>query len=115
MTVKIIRDDLTAQDLRAASDGAKDGRVAWRLLAIAFVLEGVSRKTAAESCGMDRQTLRDWVHRYNAQGIAGLSNRCGGGAQPRLTSERMAQLASWVEAGPDLAHGAARVLGRGRS
>lgn len=103
MTVKIIRDDLTAQDLRAASGGAKDGRVARRLLAIAFVLEGVSRKTAAESCGMDRQTLRDWVHRYNAQGIAGLSNRCGGGAQPRLTSEQMAQLASWVEAGPDLA------------
>ena len=77
MTVKIIRDDLTAQDLRAASGGAKDGRVARRLLAIAFVLEGVSRKTAAESCGMDRQTLRDWVHRYNAQGIAGLANRLG--------------------------------------
>jgi transposase len=103
MTVKITRDDLTAQDLRAAAGGAKDGRVARRLLAIAFVLEGVSRKTAAESCGMDRQTLRDWVHRYNAQGIAGLTNRFGGGAQPRLTSEQMAQLASWVEAGPDLA------------
>ena len=28
MTVKITRDVLTAQDLRAASGGAKDGRVA---------------------------------------------------------------------------------------
>jgi hypothetical protein len=24
---------------------------------------------------MDRQTLRDWVHRYDAEGLAGLSNR----------------------------------------
>ena len=100
MTVKITRDDLTARDLRAASGGAKDGRVARRLLAIAFVLEGVSRKTAAESCGMDRQTLRDWVHRYNAQGIAGLANRFGGGGAASAHVR---------------ADGAARVLGRGRS
>ena len=49
----------------------KDGRVSRRLLAIALVLEGTSRKVAAESCGMDRQTLRDWVRRYNAEGVEG--------------------------------------------
>ena len=37
--------------------------------------EGVDRTTAAKSCGMDRQTLRDWVHRYNAEGVAGLLDR----------------------------------------
>jgi transposase len=36
------------------------------MLAIAMVLDGADRGTAAETCGMDRQTLRDWVHRYNA-------------------------------------------------
>ena len=101
MTVKITRDDMRAQDLRAAAGSVKDGKVARRLLAIALVLEGASRKTASESCGMDRQTLRDWVHRYNGEGIDGLANRCGGGVKPRLTPEQMAQLASWVEAGPD--------------
>ena len=45
------------------------------MLAIALVLEGASREEAAESCGMDRQTLRDWVHRYNQEGMAGLCNR----------------------------------------
>ncbi|WP_366518331.1 helix-turn-helix domain-containing protein [uncultured Paracoccus sp.] len=45
------------------------------MLALALVMEGVDRKTAAESCGMDRQTLRDWVHRYISEGLAGLSNR----------------------------------------
>ena len=101
MVVKITRDDLTVQDFRAAAGGVKDGKVARRLLAIALVLEGVSRKTAAESCGMDRQTLRDWVHRYNNEGVDGLTNRCGGGVKPRLSSDQMAQLAAWVEAGPD--------------
>jgi crotonobetainyl-CoA:carnitine CoA-transferase CaiB-like acyl-CoA transferase len=59
MTVKIAREDNTAQDLRVAAGSVKDGKVARRLLAIALVLDGASRKTASESCGMDRQTLRD--------------------------------------------------------
>ena len=50
---------------------------------------------------MDRQTLRDWVHRYNEEGIEGVSNRGGGGVKPRLTPDQMGQLSSWVEAGPD--------------
>src|SRR5947209_1273963 len=35
-----------------------------RMLALALVMEGENRETAARQCGMDRQTLRDWVHRY---------------------------------------------------
>ena len=61
--IEITRRDLTAAELRAAAGRAKDGRVARRILAIALALEGADRKIAAESCGMDRQTLRDWVHR----------------------------------------------------
>jgi transposase len=98
--VKVTRDDMTAGDLRKASGRVKDGKVARRMLAIALVFEGVSRKVAAESCGMDRQTLRDWVHRYNAEGLEGLSNRRGGGVKPRLSVDQMAQLSAWVEAGP---------------
>ena len=60
MAVAITRTDLTARELRAAASRAKDAKAARRMLAIALVLEGVDRKTAAESCGMDRQTLRDW-------------------------------------------------------
>lgn len=54
--IAITRRDLTASELRAAAGRAKDGRVARRMLAIALALEGVGRKTAAESCGME---LRD--------------------------------------------------------
>src|SRR5882757_5539304 len=75
--VSITRLDLTASELRKAASGEKDSAAARRILALALVLDGVDRKTAAETCGMDRQTLRDWVHRYNAEGLLGfaISNR----------------------------------------
>ena len=63
-------------------------------LAIALVLEGASRKVAAESCGMDHQTLRDWIHRYNAEGVDGLRDRGGRRVKPYLTSDQLAQLAT---------------------
>ncbi len=56
--IEITRVGLGASDLRAASARAPDARSARRMLALALVLEGVDRKTAAETCGMDRQTLR---------------------------------------------------------
>ena len=73
------------------------------MLAIALVLEGSDRGTAARACGMDRQTLRDWVHRYNAEGIEGLSNRRGPGRKPLLDEAQKAELAALVRTGPDLA------------
>jgi transposase len=72
------------------------------MLAIALVLDGRPRAEAAGTCGMDRQTLRDWVHRYNAEGLAGLSDRRPPGRKPHLTPEQQAEVAGWVERGPDL-------------
>ena len=50
---------------------------------------------------MDRQTLRDWVHRYNAEGIAGLTDAPRTGRPPVLTGEQMAELKRLVLTGPD--------------
>jgi transposase len=47
---------------------SSDGAQVRRLLALALVLEGCSRTEVAEQSGMDWQTLRDWVHRYNDEG-----------------------------------------------
>ena len=101
VAIAITRRELTAAELRAAAAKSRDARAARRMLAIALVLEGVERKTAAEICGMDRQTLRDWVHRYNAEGLAGLSNRRGAPRPRRLDREQVAEFVSWLEAGPD--------------
>jgi transposase len=79
------------------------------MLAIALVLEGRSRAEAAASCGMDRQTLRDWIHRYNTEGPAGLSDRRSPGRPARLTPEQQAAVAGWVRQGPELErHGVVR-------
>lgn len=68
----------------------KDAKQAARILAIAMVLDGFSREEAARLCGMDRQTLPDWVHRYTKEGLDGLADR--------VRSGRPASL-SWVEQG----------------
>jgi transposase len=107
--VEVTRLDLTPAELRAAATQAKDVSAARRMLCLAMVLEGTDRTTAAESCGMDRQTLRDWVHRYNAEGLPGLYDRKPPGARPKLTAEQRMALSEMVEAGPDPAvHGVVR-------
>jgi transposase len=72
------------------------------MLALALILDGVDRDRAAQTCGMQRQTLRDWVHRYNEHGLEGLINRKAPGVPPGLTSHQRQQLAALVDAGPDL-------------
>ena len=108
--VSITRLVLTASELRKAASGEKNSAAARRILALALVLDGVDRQTAAETCGMDRQTLRDWVHRYSAAGLAGLRNLKSPGVGSKLTARQQAELADeLVEAGPDPAvHGVVR-------
>jgi len=109
MAISITRTDYTAAELRHEASRARDGASARRLLALALVLEGKSRTEAATGCGMDRQTLRDWVHRYNAEGLAGLRDRPHSGRRPLLTAAQEAEIARIVEAGPDLkTHGVVR-------
>jgi len=103
MTVAITRWDLSAADLRLAAARTGDAKAARRMLAIALLLEGWSREAAAEACAMDRQTLRDWVHRYNAAGLDGLfDGPRRNGPPPRLSGEQQATVAEWVTQGPDL-------------
>lgn len=103
MTIAIIRSDLDAGGFRAAARRAKDVAASRRMLALAMVLEGRTRTEAARAAGMDRQTLRDWVHRYNDSGLEGLKNRAGArGPRRKLTEAQEAEFAGWVREGPKL-------------
>jgi transposase len=103
MTVAITRQDLSATDLRQAAARTQEAKVARRMLAIALVLEGCSRTEAAQTCAMERQTLRDWVHRYNADGLDGLSDQPRrNGPLPRLSAAQQAEVEAWVDEGTDL-------------
>ena len=88
MAVEVTRRDLSAAELRREAARSRDANAARRMLAIALVLDG--------------HTLRDWVHRYNAEGVAGLANRRAPGPAPRLSAAQEAAVERWVEEGPEL-------------
>lgn len=96
-----LRGDFSAADLRRLAKRSKDANQSRRLLSLAAVREGKDRGEAARIGGMDRQTLRDWVHRFNAHGPEGLLDRHYEGPKPRLTAEQLAELSSIAETGPD--------------
>jgi hypothetical protein len=81
-----VRAEYTAGEVRRFAKRAKDAAQARRLLAIAAVLDGASRTEAAKIGGMDRQTLRDWVIRFNDQGPDGLINIPSPGVPPGADS-----------------------------
>jgi transposase len=97
-----LRDDYGSTELRALAKGGRDCRQVRRLLALAAVYDGMTRAEAATVGGMDRQSLRDWAHRFNDQGPEGLKNRSGAGRPRRLTEQQMEELSVIVETGPDL-------------
>ena len=86
-----LRNDFEAERVRVVAARSDDGNQA-RLLSMAAIYDGMDRACAARIGGMDRQTLRDGVHRFNAEGPAGLTDRKPRGAPRRLTPSQMAAL-----------------------
>ena len=99
--VAVTRTDYTAFELRQHASKCADGAQVRRLLALALVLEGRCRSEASAQSGMDRQTLRDWIHRYNEGGLEGLKSRRSPGRAPSLNEAQKAELGALVLAGPD--------------
>ena len=104
-----LRTDFSAGELRRLAVRTKHVNQSRRLLSLAAVLDGMSRAEAARIGGMDRQPLRDWVHRFNERGPEGLKDTWSKGNPPRLSAEQQGELVRLVETGPDRAvHGVVR-------
>ena len=96
-----IRQDYSSAELRRLASRSKDANQSRRLLSLAAVLDGMNRAEAALIGGMDRQTLRDWVHRFNEAAPEGLFDHWAAGRPPRLSQEQKAELVTIVETGPN--------------
>jgi transposase len=96
-----IRADYEPAELRRLARRTKNRAQALRLVAIALALEGAPRAEAAKTGAMDRQTLRDWVIRFNEAGPQGLLDRPKGHARCRLEEGQLAVLKAWMLRGPD--------------
>ena len=97
-----IRPDHDPTELRRLARRERDGRVSARLLALANALDGLPREEAARLAGMTGQTLGDWVHRYNAEGVGGLRDRPRPGRPCALDEGRLAALKALILKGPKL-------------
>ena len=100
--VKVTRDEHTPKALRRMAAELKDAGHVRRALAISFVLEGWPRGQAAEFAGVDRQTLRDWIERYNESGFDALATLTSPGRRRLLTPDQDEELHRIVKKGPDL-------------
>lgn len=95
-----MRDDYGGDELRRLAAVVRDGGQSRRLMALAAIYDGKNRTQAAAVGLMDRQTLRDWVIRFNEQGPEGLVNKKSSGRPSKLTAEQRSELAEIIEKGP---------------
>ncbi len=100
--IKVTREEYTPQDLRRMAASMRDAGHARRLQAISFVLDGWPRSREAEFADVDRQTLRDWVERYNEGCVGALATFTSPGRRRLLTPNQAEKLCKIVEHGPDL-------------
>ncbi len=104
-----LRVEYSATALRGLARASGDAGQVRRLLALAVILDGGSRRAAADAGGVGLQTVRDWVLRFNAQGPDGLIDGKAPGKTPLLDDAQRRALAAMVEAGPIAAsHGVVR-------
>ena len=96
-----LRSDFDGQTLRKLAQRCSDSNQCRRLLSLAAVYDGMNRTEAARTGGMDRQTLRHWVLRFNKSGPDGLFDRWSSGPARRLSDDQLRELATIVETGPD--------------
>src|ERR1700733_542666 len=96
-----LKQGMSAEEFRAAAKGSKDAGQARRLLALAAIRDGMSREAAARAGGMDRPTLRGWVHALNKNGVGGLVNASSPGRPSKLSVAQKAEIKALVEQGPD--------------
>ena len=99
--IEITHLDRSAAELGELVAKTRDGAVVRRLMGIAMLLDGWLRGEAASASGMDRQTLCDWVHRYNVSDVAGLETGKCSGRPPAMSDAQMAELKALVIKGPD--------------
>jgi transposase len=104
-----VRADYDAVRLCELAKQSEDADQTRRLLALAVIYDGGSRREAAKVGGVGLQTVRDWVLAFNADGPSGLVDRKAPGKPPLLTDAQRQALARVVETGPiPAAHGVVR-------
>ena len=82
LKVKCARWNQSKELLRTEALAAEHPRTRERLMALYEVCEGKSATLVGKQTNRNPQTVMEWVHRYNRQGLAALKYQRSGGRNP---------------------------------
>jgi transposase len=83
-----VHTDLTPDDLARIAKKELNPRVRQRLLAIRLVIMGNTVPQAAKTVGLKQRQSRNWIHRFNAEGLDGLRDRPRPGQPAKLPRQK---------------------------
>jgi transposase len=90
----------------------KYGKISSRLRAVAFCAQHETIEEISERLGYCRQTICDWIHRYNADGMDGLYDLPRPGQPKRLSPENESLFRQRITAGPTNEDGVSAFTGK---
>lgn len=103
---------LTRDELLQAAKFAPDPKTARRIQALAMAQQSLTGAQIAELMGEDDRLIREWVKKYNRDGIQALTDAPRSGRKPKLAPEREQAFRDRVEAGPTQADGVSVLHGK---
>ena len=103
-TLKLHFPDEALPTLETFLKQTKEARVFRRAQAVRDVVKGHRLQTVSDTLHFTYSALRKWVHRFDQEGIAGLTDRPRPGRPPKVTCELAKHLDRLVDQDP-LQHG----------
>ena len=81
---KKVCSDISYEELIKKAKKTRDGRLRIRIQAIALLTKDKKQKEVAEALGISIRAIRNWIDRYNAEGIDGFNEKPRSGAPVKL-------------------------------
>lgn len=95
-----IESHFASEDLERRIKRAKHPKCRQRLRIVYWALQGETAEQIAARVNLSRRRVQEWVARYNAEGLEGLSDRAGRGRKLPLDETQTQQLMRRLDAGP---------------
>jgi len=87
-------------ELRRLARSQSGARMRIRMQAIVLAKRGRTAVEIAETLGVSRRPVQEWVRRYNRAGVNGLARRSGQGRRGKLSPEERDRFVARIESGP---------------
>jgi len=101
LRARVPHDDSEARKIRRLA-GARHAPADWieRAQIIALSWDGMAVPAIAAQVGCHENTVRRWLHRFNAAGLDGLGNRPGSGRKRRITEAERSRIIALARSVP---------------